>query len=192
LAIKCALFSYFNIAAAFNNYIYIKTLQRMIDNEIKFLVLDVDGTLTDGGIYITESGDEMKKFNTKDGMGIKRLLKSGIEVGFISASISKKIVYHRAAMLGVRYCYAGDNDKLEVLNQWLDELDFSFSQVAYIGDDVNDAKIMQEVGLSACPADALGEVQQIANIVLEKKGGQGCVREFIDRIFSTRFLLAES
>jgi 3-deoxy-D-manno-octulosonate 8-phosphate phosphatase (KDO 8-P phosphatase) len=163
----------------------------MIENEIKFLVLDVDGTLTDGGIYITESGDEMKKFNTKDGMGIKRLLKSGVEVGFISASISKKIVHHRAAMLGVRFCYAGNDDKSEILAQWLDELDLSYSEVAYIGDDVNDAKIMREVGLSACPADALGEVKQIANIVLEKKGGQGCVREFIDRIFINRFLLMD-
>lgn len=163
----------------------------MNEHEIKFLVLDVDGTLTDGGIYITESGDEMKKFNTKDGMGIKRLLKSGVEVGFISASISKKIVHHRAAMLGVRYCYAGDADKLEVLGQWLDELDLSFSDVAFIGDDINDAKIMQEVGLSACPTDALGEVRNIANIVLEKKGGQGCVREFIDRVFANRFLVLE-
>lgn len=163
----------------------------MNEHEIKFLVLDVDGTLTDGGIYITESGDEIKKFNTKDGMGIKRLLKSGLEVGFISASISKKIVYHRAAMLGVRYCYAGDADKLEILSQWLDELDLSYNNVAYIGDDINDAKIMQEVGLSACPADALGEVKNIANIVLEKKGGQGCVREFIDRVFASRFLVVE-
>lgn len=161
----------------------------MNEHEIKFLVLDVDGTLTDGGIYISESGNEMKKFNTKDGMGIKRLLKTGVEVGLISASISKKIVHHRAAMLGIRYCYVGDGDKLEILSDWLDEMDLSFKEVAFIGDDINDAKIMQEVGLSACPVDALGEVQGIANIVLEKKGGQGCVREFIDRIFSARFLV---
>ena len=161
-------------------------------NEIKFLVLDVDGTLTDGGIYISEKGDEMKKFNTKDGMGIKNLLKSGVEVGFISASISKKIVYHRAAMLGVKYCYAGNDNKVEILSQWLDELDLSFKDVAFIGDDVNDALIMQEVGLSAAPSDALGEVRAVANIVLEKKGGQGCVREFIDRVFVNRLLLSEN
>jgi 3-deoxy-D-manno-octulosonate 8-phosphate phosphatase (KDO 8-P phosphatase) len=94
-------------------------------------------------------------------------------------------------MLGVKYCYAGDADKLEVLSQWLDELDLSYSDVAFIGDDINDAKIMQEVGLSACPSDALGEVRNIANIVLEKKGGQGCVREFIDRVFANRFLVVE-
>lgn len=163
----------------------------MNEHEIKFLVLDVDGTLTDGGIYISESGNEMKKFNTKDGMGIKRLLKTGVDVGLISASISKKIVHHRAAMLGIRYCYVGDGDKLQILSDWLDEMDLSFKEVAFIGDDINDAKIMQEVGLSACPVDALGEVKSIANIVLEKKGGQGCVREFIDRIFSSRFLVEE-
>jgi len=161
----------------------------MESNEIKFLVLDVDGTLTDGGIYISENGDEMKKFNTKDGMGIKNLLKSGIEVGFISAAISKKIVHHRAAMLGVKYCYAGNGDKLEILGGWLDELDLSFDDVAFIGDDINDVRIMQGVGLSAAPFDALEEVKNAANIVLEKKGGQGCVREFIDRVFINRILL---
>ncbi|MGB1248149.1 MAG: KdsC family phosphatase [Chitinophagales bacterium] len=162
----------------------------MENHKIKFLVLDVDGTLTDGGVYISESGDEMKKFNTKDGRGIIELLKTGVEVGFISASISKKIVHHRAAMLKVKYCYAGNADKVEILSQWLDELDLSFDEVAFIGDDINDAKIMSRVGLSACPVDALGEVKKIASIVLEKKGGQGCIREFIDRVFASRFLVS--
>ncbi|MCD8528631.1 MAG: HAD hydrolase family protein [Chitinophagales bacterium] len=72
-------------------------------------------------------------------------------------------------MLGVKYCYAGNANKVGVLNQWLDELDLSFDQVAFIGDDINDAGIMAEVGLSACPVDALSEVKNIANIVLEKK-----------------------
>lgn len=152
--------------------------------DIKFLVLDVDGTLTDGGIYISENGDEMKKFNAKDGMGIKNLLKNGIEVGFISAAISKKIVHHRAAMLGVKYCYAGSDDKLEILNTWLNELNLSYQDVAFIGDDTNDIRIMKQVGLSAAPSDAVSEVQAVANMVLEKNGGQGCVREFIDRVFT--------
>lgn len=164
----------------------------MDTHEIQLLVLDVDGTLTDGGIYISEKGDEMKKFNTKDGMGIKKLMKTGVEVAFLSASISKKIVHYRAAMLGVRYCYAGNADKEEILNQWLDELDIGFENVAFIGDDINDAKVMQQVGLSACPSDALAEVKNIANIVLEKKGGQGCVREFIDRVFVYRLLASEN
>mgnify|MGYP006077483867 FL=1 len=160
----------------------------MKNNNIKFLVLDVDGTLTDGGIYISESGEEMKKFNTKDGRGIIELMKAGIEVGFISAAVSSKIVKQRASMLKVKYFYSGGADKVQVLSQWLDEMDLSFSEVAFIGDDINDAKIMDRVGLSAAPADALGELKNIANIILEKKGGQGCVREFIDRVFSDRFI----
>ncbi|MGB0885046.1 MAG: KdsC family phosphatase [Chitinophagales bacterium] len=158
-------------------------------SNIKFLVLDVDGTLTDGGIYISESGEEMKKFNTKDGRGIIELMKTGVEVGLISAAVSSKIVKQRASMLKIKYFYSGNADKVEILNQWLDELDLSFNEVAFIGDDINDARIMQEVALSAAPTDALGEVKNIANIILEKKGGQGCVREFIDRVFSERLIL---
>jgi len=160
----------------------------MNNSNIKFLVLDVDGTLTDGGIYISESGEEMKKFNTKDGMGIVQLIKTGIEVGFISGAVSSKIIKQRASMLKVKYFYSGPADKVEILSQWLDELDLSFSNVAFIGDDINDIRIMTRVGLSAVPTDALGELKNIANIILEKKGGQGCVREFIDRVFSERFL----
>lgn len=161
-------------------------------NNIKFLVLDVDGTLTDGGIYISESGEEMKKFNTKDGRGIMELMKTGVEVGLISAAVSSKIVKQRASMLKIKYFYSGSGDKVEVLSQWLDEMDLSFSEVAFIGDDINDAKIMSRVALSAAPCDALGEVKNIANIILEKKGGQGCVREFIDRVFADRMLIASN
>lgn len=158
-------------------------------SNIKFLVLDVDGTLTDGGIYISESGEEMKKFNTKDGRGIMELMKTGVEVGLISAAVSSKIVKQRASMLKIKYFYSGSGDKVEVLSQWLDEMDLSFSEVAFIGDDINDAKIMSRVALSAAPSDALGEVKNIANIILEKKGGQGCVREFIDRVFADRMII---
>jgi len=160
----------------------------MDNSNIKFLVLDVDGTLTDGGVYISESGEEMKKFNAKDGMGIVQLIKSGVEVGFISGAVSSKIIKQRASMLKVKYFYSGGVDKVEILSQWLDELDLSFNEVAYIGDDINDIKIMTKVGLSAVPADALGELKNIANIVLEKRGGNACVREFIDRVFANRFL----
>jgi len=158
-------------------------------SKIKFLVLDVDGTLTDGGIYISESGDEMKKFNTKDGRGIIELMKTGVHVGFISAAVSSKIIEHRATMLKIKYFYAGEGDKVDVLDQWLDEMDLTYDEVAFIGDDINDAKIMSLVGLSAAPSDALGEVKNIANIILERKGGQGCVREFIDRVFADRLIL---
>jgi YrbI family 3-deoxy-D-manno-octulosonate 8-phosphate phosphatase len=153
----------------------------MIKNSrIKLLVLDVDGTLTDGGIYITESGDQFKKFNAKDGTGIRYLIKNGIEVGIISASIKKQIVHTRAEMLGIKYCYVGDEDKAVVLEGWLKKLNIDFENVAFVGDDVNDSSIIKKVGLSACPSDAVDAIKSLVDIVLTKTGGEACVREFIE------------
>ena len=153
----------------------------MIKNiKIKLLALDVDGTLTDGGIYMTESGDQFKKFNAKDGTGIRYLLKNGIQVGLISASMKQRIVYERAELLGIPYCYVGDEDKAIVLDRWLQELNISAEQVAFVGDDVNDSSIIKKVGLSACPADAVDAIKKIVDVVLTKTGGEACVREFID------------
>ncbi len=154
-----------------------------IKEEIKFIAIDVDGTLTDGGVYITENGDEFKKFNTKDGIAIKRLIKKGFQIGIISASISKKIVFRRAEMLGVKHCYVGNEDKTKVLNNWLENYGWNFSQAAFLGDDINDYKIMKKVGLAVCPADAVYKIKEISDVVLENKGGHACLREFADRFF---------
>lgn len=148
---------------------------------IKFLALDVDGVLTDGGIYVSENGDLSKKFNVKDGVGIKKALDAGIIVGFISAAKrSENLTHARAEMLGVQYSYSGKEEKVIVLNKWLSKLKIKTSEVAYIGDDETDLKIIAEVGFSACPADAVDKIKKAVNIVLQKKGGEGCVREFID------------
>lgn len=149
-------------------------------SKIRFLVLDVDGALTDGGMYYTESGDEFKKFNTKDGMGIKNIVKSGLPVGIISSGINVNLVRRRAELLGINYVFVGKGDKLPVLESWCKELDIDCKQVAYIGDDINDIPVMKKVGFSACPADAIDEVKAIVSVVLRKKGGEGCVREFLD------------
>lgn len=149
-------------------------------DKIKLLVLDVDGTLTDGGIYITEKGDEFKKFNAKDGIAIRYLLRRGLQVGIISASISKHIVEKRAAMLGIPYCYVGDENKVMILEKWLEGMNLSFENVAYVGDDINDLSIIGKVGLSACPADASDKVKMAVTRVLNRKGGDACVREFIE------------
>ncbi|HEY4800533.1 MAG TPA: HAD hydrolase family protein [Bacteroidia bacterium] len=149
--------------------------------KIKFLALDIDGVMTDGGVYITEKGDLFKKFNVKDGVGIRATVRSGIEVGFISAGKSKKILNVRAKMLYVKYVYCGDDEKLSILEKWCRKLKISPNEVAYIGDDINDLKIISAVGLSACPADASGKIKSLAKIVLKKKGGEGCVREFVDK-----------
>lgn len=149
--------------------------------DIKLLLLDVDGTLTDTGIYIMENGMQLKKFNARDGMGIQLAMKAGIKVGLISHSTKATMIEERAKMLNITHVYVGKKPKTEILNQWTEELHLSKKQVAYIGDDVNDMEIMQAVGLAVCPADAVSAIKEIANVMLTKNGGQGCVREFIDR-----------
>lgn len=151
--------------------------------QIKLIVLDIDGTLTDGGIYITESGEEFKKYNTKDGMAIKRLIRKGMHIAFISASKSVKSVTRRAKMLGVEYCYVGDDPKPSILEKWMAELGLDYSQVLFMGDDINDLDVMQRTGISVCPADASPAVQEIANLVLTRNGGNACFRELVDRYF---------
>lgn len=147
---------------------------------IKLLVLDVDGTMTDAGVYIMEDGSQFKKFNARDGIGIKLAMKAGVEVGIISHSLVTAMVEARANMLGLNYFYIGQEEKMDVLDRWMKEMNLTIDQVAFIGDDVNDYDIMSKVGVSACPSDALPAIQKIAKIKLEKKGGDGCVREFVD------------
>lgn len=150
-------------------------------SRIRLLVLDVDGTLTDGGVYIDSNGVQSRKFNIKDGMGIKLAQDAGIEVALLSHSNMLSILSERAAMLSIKFVYAGKDPKLKVLQHWMQQLALNDAQVAYIGDDANDLEIIQQVGLSACPADAHRKVIQAVDIVLQKKGGEGCAREFIDR-----------
>lgn len=150
-------------------------------NPIKLLILDVDGVLTDGGVYFTEKGDEFKKFNVKDGLGIRQAVKTGIKVGFLSAGRTRNLIQRRADLLGVTLVYVGKEEKLTILSNWLKQLKISFSEVAYIGDDVNDLECIKKCGFSACPADASDGIKNFAKVILEKKGGEGCVREFIER-----------
>ncbi len=151
------------------------------ENKIKLLALDVDGTMTDGGIYITEKGEQFKKFHAHDGIGIKIAFQHGIEVGLISHSMSSEMVDTRANMLGMKYYYIGQRPKLEVLDEWIEELNISYEQVAFMGDDINDLEIIEKVGLSACPANAVRKVKNRVNVVLNACGGEGAVREFIDK-----------
>lgn len=149
-------------------------------HNIKFLVLDVDGVLTDGGLYYSESGDQIKRFNAKDGMGIKLAMKQGLEVAFLSAGSTKLMVQKRAETLGVKRVYVGNRPKLEVLKEWCNELGFDLENVSYVGDDINDIEVIDAVGFSGCPADAVEAVRMKTNVVLKRKGGDACVREFIE------------
>lgn len=148
--------------------------------ELKLLVTDIDGVLTDGGLYFTKEGDEIKKFNAKDGMGIKQIMNTGCKVGFLSSGLNGKIVEERGKMLGVQYIYVGSEKKLDVLKSWCVDLHISLENVVYIGDDSNDIEVLKSVGLSACPADAIESLRKNVDIVLNTKGGFGCLRELID------------
>ena len=152
--------------------------------QIKLLALDVDGVLTDGGLYYTESGEVSKKFNVKDGKGIKLLIQSGVEVAIISANDSAA-THHRAKKLGIVNCFTSVKNKLKVLENLCQELNISFSQVAYMGDDLNDLPILRSVGLPLTVADAMPENQAAAVYVTESPGGQGAVREVCNLLLNS-------
>lgn len=149
-------------------------------NNIQLLVLDVDGVMTDGGMYFTENGDQIKKFNTKDGMAILGLTKRNFPVAIISSGFVSNTVQKRAEMLGIQHCYVTRESKLSVLKTLLSELNLEMNQVAMIGDDINDLEVMQQIAIAACPRDAVQEIKRNSHIILNATGGNGCVREFID------------
>lgn len=156
-------------------------LRHTLTTTIKMLILDVDGVMTNGGMYYTESGDEFKRFNTKDGYAIRELTKQGYEVGIISNGKNINLITQRATLLGIKNVYVGTADKLEILNQWCATLNIALHEVAHIGDDLNDLNIMRAVSFSACPADACLTIKNTANVTLTTNGGYGCIREFYDK-----------
>ena len=152
--------------------------------KIKLFLSDVDGTLTDAGMYYTGSGEEFKKFNTQDGKGFELLRKAGIKTGIITSE-NTNIVSNRAKKLKVDYLYQGleHNGKLDIVKEICKKESISLMEVAYIGDDVNCKELLLNVGLAACPNNAVKEIKSIPNIIkLSKDGGFGAVREFIEEI----------
>ena len=153
-----------------------------VNRKIRLFITDVDGVLTDAGMYYTEAGDELKKFNTRDGMGLKLLREAGIKTGIITTE-NTKLVERRAAKLKVDYLVQGAYPKLDAAMEICRKEEVDISETAYIGDDVNCLELLQVVGLAACPSDAVKKVKALPNIlILEKKGGEGVVREFADLI----------
>lgn len=151
---------------------------------IKLFLCDVDGTLTDGGMYYSENGDELKKFNTRDGMGFQMLREAGIKIGIITSE-NTKIVENRAKKLKVDYLFQGKREggKLEAAKEVCSKMGIALDNVAYIGDDVNCLELLEAVGMKACPADACKKVKAIQGMnIMQKKGGEGCVREFIEDV----------
>lgn len=146
---------------------------------------DVDGVLTDAGMYYSESGDEWKKFNTRDGMGIKLLQKAGLITAIVTQERTR-LVARRAEKLAIPELHQGVMDKLSVIRDMAVRHGLSLQQVAYIGDDVNDIEALRAVGLSAAPADGLPQVLEVVDYVCRQKGGEGAVRELAEMILLSR------
>ncbi len=160
------------------------TINCQLPTKIKLLLTDVDGVLTDAGMYYSEAGDELKKFNTHDGMGLQLIREKGIKTGIITSE-NTKLVERRFNKLKLDYLYQGKREggKLAAVKEICEKEGISLAEVAYIGDDINCFELLSSVGLAACPADALDAIKNIPGIIqMKKKGGDGCVREFVEMI----------
>lgn len=146
---------------------------------IRLFSLDVDGTLTDGGLYYMEDGSEYRRFNVRDGMGIKMCQAAGLEFAIVTASFTPSIK-HRAERLEIKHLYLKVRDKVEAIGEICAENGWSLDQIAHIGDDVNDLDILDAVGLPLCPADAIPQVKEKSAFICKNNGGYGAVREICD------------
>lgn len=150
--------------------------------KIKLIAFDVDGVLTNGQITYTDSGEEIKSFNAKDGQGMAMLRKANFITAIITARKSS-IIERRAQDLDICKVYQGSKNKLEAMEELLNTYSVSFEEVAYVGDDLPDVKVLEKVGLACCPADAVDEVKKVCHLITRKNGGQGAVREITDLIY---------
>lgn len=158
--------------------------------EIRLLLLDVDGVLTNGNLLYTGNSEESKSFNTQDGFGIRLLHEAGIDVGVITARRSE-VVARRAGELKMRYIYQGMANKHEAFKEIIKVSGFKPVEVAYMGDDWLDLVLLQQVGLAVAPANGVREVKETAHYVTERAGGAGAVREACDLILEAKNLVAE-
>ena len=148
---------------------------------IKLLVLDVDGVLTDGQLYYGPEGEMVKAFNVKDGMGLALLVKAGVRVAVVSAKKSAPLKA-RLDDLGIRSRRLGASDKVTAIEDIMSEYGFDWETVAFMGDDLNDIAALEKAGLSAAPSDAVQAVKDRVDFITQKAGGQGAVRELVEKI----------
>ena len=152
---------------------------------ISLIAFDIDGVMTDGGLYFSDSGEEFKRFNSLDGHGIKMLKASGVQVAIITGRTSQ-CVTKRAENLGIEHVYQGVERKLEAMVDLLDKLKLSRDVTAYMGDDVVDLTVMRHVGLSISVPDSPQIVREHSDYVTQRRGGHGAVREACELIMSAQ------
>ncbi len=165
---------------------YLKN-QENIDKlkKIKILVMDVDGTLTDSGVYYSKSGEEMKRFSLRDGMGIDLIHKAGLTAAILTSENSP-LVIARSTKLKIEHVMLGSRNKKKSLQELSDNIGIGLDEIAYIGDDVNDFYAVQTAGFSACPADAVACIKENVNFICNATGGHGAVREFVELILTAQ------
>ena len=153
--------------------------------KIKVVLTDVDGVLTDGGLYYTEAGQVMKKFNVKDGLGTVLLRKNGYLTGIISSDTAP-LITTRGERLSMDFIIINARDKVSAVQEICKNNNLTFENVAFIGDDLNDLDILKLVGLSAAPGDAVDDITEVVDYVCGRNGGQGAYREFADLILKEK------
>lgn len=152
---------------------------------VRLVVMDVDGVLTDGGMYYGENGEELKKFNTRDGQGIALLHQAGLETAILTGE-DTPIVIRRGAKLKIGEVRIGVKDKLAALREMIAARGLSFDEVAYIGDDLNDYEVLRHVGLAVVVQDATRKPRSVAHYITRARGGEGAVRELCELILESR------
>jgi len=158
---------------------------RAAAGKIRMLIMDVDGTLTDGAMYFSARGEEMKRFSTRDGMGINLLRRAGIESAIMTSEDSE-IAAARARKLRIEEVILGTHDKCASIVELATRRAIPMECIAYIGDDVNDVHVMQMCGLSGCPSDSVDAIKSVAHFISSKSGGNGAVREFAEFILKAQ------
>lgn len=153
--------------------------------EVRLLILDVDGVLTDGVIIIDDAGQESKHFDVRDGHGLKMLMRQGVDVALLTGRRST-VVEHRARELGIAEVHQGVLRKLEVLDEILHRRGLPAAAVAYVGDDLVDIPVLRRVGFAATVADAVAEVKEFVDYITVRPGGRGAVRELCELILKTQ------
>jgi len=152
---------------------------------ITTFVFDIDGVLTDGGVFVTETGDTFRQFNIKDGYAVQLAVKCGYNVCAISGAKSESTRY-RMNRLGVHDVYVGSKDKVATFNQYIAHKNIDRATVMYMGDDIPDLNVMQLAGLPVCPADAVAEIKAISLYVSPVAGGKGCARDVIEKVLKVQ------
>lgn len=152
---------------------------------VKAFVFDVDGVFTDNKVQVTENGDQLRSMSIRDGLGVKLTLTKGFPICIITGGRSQGVI-KRLSGLGIEHIYSGVEDKWPIFQQFLRHFNLKANEICYMGDDLPDLQILQKVGLSACPADAIPEIRNLVDYCSPIVGGSGCVRDVLEKVLKTQ------